>query len=70
MQCGAFGKHKNTLSPDTQTLEEKFLGQSEVRSINFAPKDVLCAATSWIKKPSSSSKQVFWDRYYQNEIFD
>ena len=46
MQCGAFGKHKNTLSPDTQRLEEKFLGQSEVRSINSTPKDVLCATTS------------------------
>ena len=46
MQCGASGKHKNTLSPDTQTLEEKFLGQSKVRSINSAPKDVLCAETS------------------------
>ena len=46
MQCGASGKHNNTLSLDTQTLVEKFLGQSEVRSINSTPKDVLCATTS------------------------
>ena len=44
MQHGAPGKHRNTLLPDIETLEEKFPRESEVRNPNSAlQRSIMCS---------------------------